>query len=1319
MYHGTAKQFDEFKSQQSNGWSVPRDGFYFAEEKHVAEEFGDAMNVYLSAKNPADLRFDDDAFWKIYEGLPENQQAKIDALQYYDKKYGAVVSGLTQTPEFLQAARAAGYDSMIFGDQLGGSVSFDSYVMFSSNQIKSATDNNGEFNPEENSILLSRAPEQQTPRTSAFPADAALLADFRNDEPLKRHADYRAAKSGDADAAAELVKQLVKSDTLEAARQRFGSDVAYLPVMAQEASGKNAIPNALASYYANATGTAKAGRIFQVNKAYHTGADAMQRMIARSEFAGEVIPGQKYVLVDDVSTMGGTLADLASYIQSKGGVVSGAVLLTNASRSGIIQPDAKIIRRLEADHGQAIREILGIEPDSLTRDEAQYLLGFRSSDELRNRAAKASDERAARIAAKALPERADAVTPPAGEALLSRAPDQSSLPLQGGATASRASWSAPEKSKLDWFIYQIQDKYVDLKRVTQAIREAGKSIKDSVDTYLQEELYHGRTAYRTEQFLEKEMTPLVDMMRLKKIEMADFEEYLWMRHAEERNIQIAKVNPDMPNGGSGIDTEEARDYLENLPAQKKADYELLAKRVDAMTSGTRKLLVDERLEAPDTIKAMQEAYQHYVPLMRDGFEDHVMGTGQGFSVKGNSSKRATGSNRAVVDILANIALQRERAIVRAEKNRVAKSLIGLAALNPNPEFWRVNKPPMIRIVNEKTGLVEDRIDPNYKSRDNVVMARDVRDGKVVEYSLVFNEHDERAMRMSQAIKNLDRDSMGEIIGRVGTITRYFASINTQYNPIFGIKNIIRDMGAAALNLSTTPLAGKERAVIADIPRALMGIYSDIRNHRKGKGATSPWAALFEEMQEVGGQTGYRDQYRNAKERGEAIQHALDPDWWLTTKAGKVLTAGGFLEVPERVLADKAVRPMFDWLSDYNEAMENATRLAAYKHARDSGMSKERAASLAKNITTNFNRKGRVGREMGALYAFFNASVQGTARILETLKGKRGKQIIAGGVIFGVLQAVALAMAGMDDEDPPDFVKDRNLIIPAGDGTYLSIPLPLGFNVIPAFGRRSVEAILYGHPMDKAVDMLALMMDAANPLGSSTTLQTIAPTVLDPMAALAENKNWNNRPIYKEDRNGLDPKPGFTRSRDNATAISKMIAEAINTVTGGNSERPGFLSPTADQLDYLGEQVGGGVWRDIISKPMMAIESAMTGEELAPYKRPVIGSFYGDTKSTASQGSRYYENIKELNILGRELEAIAANDGDTDSFIKDHPEVMYSRMADKIDGDIAKLRKYRRQSVEAGASKDDLHQIDESITSMMRTLNDEVKASQRAQRVGGQ
>lgn len=84
-------------------------------------------------------------------------------------------------------------------------------------------------------------------------------------------------------------------------------------------------------------------------------------------------------------------------------------------------------------------------------------------------------------------------------------------------------------------------------------------------------------------------------------------------------------------------------------------------------------------------------------------------------------------------------------------------------------------------------------------------------------------------------------------------------------------------------------------------------------------------------------------------------------------------------------------------------------------------------------------------QVGALYAFFNASVQGTARIAETLfeqhggdfknvrLSKKGKQIVLGGIMLGSMQAMLLAAAGFGDDEPPDFVKERNLILPIGDG----------------------------------------------------------------------------------------------------------------------------------------------------------------------------------------------------------------------------------------------------------------------------------------------
>ena len=505
------------------------------------------------------------------------------------------------------------------------------------------------------------------------------------------------------------------------------------------------------------------------------------------------------------------------------------------------------------------------------------------------------------------------------------------------------------------------------------------------------------------------------------VSMQDLEKFLHARHAEERNEQIAKVNPSMPDGGSGMTTQEARRYLASLPAERRSSLERLAARVDAITAGTRQHLVDTGLETKEAVEAWSGAYKHYVPLQRTDFDDSgsMRGTGAGFSVRGSSSKRAMGSDRDVGNILANVVMQRERAITRGEKNRVAQAVYGLAIKAPNPGFWRavdpdandrtpaqlkeleaelvdlgldpgdaasVFKEPKQRYVDPKSGLVSQRINPVIRSANNVLALRVNGADRYV----FFSDRDERAVRMVSALKNLDAPQMGAVMGLAAKLTRYFSAINTSYNPIFGVINLMRDFQSALLNQSTTEIAGKEKEVARHVPAALKGIMLALRARRAGVESDSSWAKLFDEYERAGGRTGYRDLYETAKERGEQLQREIK----------RVGENNGIA----------SMRAAFDLLADYNDTMENALRLSAYKVAREQGLAPDKAASLAKNLTVNFNRKGHLTTQVGALYGFFNASAQGTARLIETMKGPRGRKIVAGGLLLGAVQAVLLASA---------------------------------------------------------------------------------------------------------------------------------------------------------------------------------------------------------------------------------------------------------------------------------------------------------------------
>lgn len=256
-----------------------------------------------------------------------------------------------------------------------------------------------------NTALFSRTPEETTAtrRERGLPASVQEpLAAFRNDQPLKRDPDYKAAKAGDAAAGARLVKRLA-GPLVAKARAQFGDGTIYVAPHAEEMTG-NKIPQQLAEALAAGTHGSMAQKIVQTNRTFHTGGGMIQSLTGRPEFDGNVVKGGKYVLVDDVSTSGGTFADLADYIQRKGGNVVGAVSLTNAARGGRVAAKPHVLRQLEARHGDVIREQFGIEPRALTAEEASYLAGFRSADEIRNRVASARQERGRRLRAEGVQE---------------------------------------------------------------------------------------------------------------------------------------------------------------------------------------------------------------------------------------------------------------------------------------------------------------------------------------------------------------------------------------------------------------------------------------------------------------------------------------------------------------------------------------------------------------------------------------------------------------------------------------------------------------------------------------------------------------------------------------------------------------------------------------------------------------------------------------------------------------------------------------------------------------------------------------------------
>jgi hypothetical protein len=955
---------------------------------------------------------------------------------------------------------------------------------------------------------------------------------------------------------------------------------------------------------------------------------------------------------------------------------------------------------------------------------------------------------------------------------------------EGDPAKSSASWNSPEPTQLDNIIFKYQNKFIDLKRVQEEILESGATIPDRINVYQKETLYHGATGTKTDEFVNKELGPLMRDMKARNVTTDQLETYLHARHAEEANIRIATINPDdkaLQDGGSGMSTADAKKYLAGLGKSEKANLEPLAAKVDAILEKTRQLYVDEKLVSAKQVDSWRNMFKHYIPLMRED-NDGGMGVGQGFSIKGKEVKSRTGSKTKVVNILGNIALQRERVITRAGKNDTAKALAGLVVMNPNPEFWTFDKTPMKRELikaatfysvlyhgsvvqtfgtNRTEALrfiahqgddaytlhkeaipehVAEVANTNYKQADNVVVTKiEDADGQINEHAIIFNEKNPNAMRLARTLKNLDGVQLEGIMATFAAVTRYFASINTQYNPIFGIINLIRDVQGSLINLSSTALAGKQKEVFAYAVPALRGIYKSVRADRRGEDTTNVMGKRFKEMQLTGGMTGYRDLYKNSDDRSKAIEGMLNPQGWQQSKTGKIVTINGRLNVPTAI-AQKNLKIIFDWLSDYNLAMEGAIRLSVYQVGLDNGLTKEQAASAAKNISVNFNRKGDVTTQASALFAFFNASMQGTARIAETLtnmeKGdiktlkisKIGKKAIAGGLILGSVQAILLAMAGFDDEDPKEFVREKNLILPLGifskhfDKKYVMLPMPLGFNAIPNLGRITTEYALGGFksPGKYTTKIFSMLADTFNPLGSAGfSLQTVAPTAVDPLVALDSNKDWTGQTIAREDHNKMAPTPGFKRSKDVASSLGIAIAEAINWLTFGTDYTPGKLSPTGDQIDYLAGQVTGGIGREI-GKLFTTTKSVITGEEAPVHRWPLIARFYGDAGAQSSQANSFYTNIKatkeiEGEVMGRMKETKFTPEEkrlEVAKYIKEHPEYKLIDLASAAERDVSELRTFKRTQVAAKKPREEIKKTEEKITKIMTTFNNRVRQAEK-------
>lgn len=197
----------------------------------------------------------------------------------------------------------------------------------------------------------------------------------------------RAKKKGDEESARQIANLLVKEDKFKALKERYPSAV-VVPVQAVEGQGNNRLPKALAKRIAEGSSWSVSDDIVQTQKVSHTGADAITRMVTHPVFDGPVVPGQVYIIVDDVTTSGSSLAALRHYIASKGGRVVratsfAAVDFEGTGAKGAIlalgrDTAARLAKKFDLGRLDAILSKYGIVPshEHLTDSEGRTVLSY-------------------------------------------------------------------------------------------------------------------------------------------------------------------------------------------------------------------------------------------------------------------------------------------------------------------------------------------------------------------------------------------------------------------------------------------------------------------------------------------------------------------------------------------------------------------------------------------------------------------------------------------------------------------------------------------------------------------------------------------------------------------------------------------------------------------------------------------------------------------------------------------------------------------------------------------------------------------------------
>jgi len=933
------------------------------------------------------------------------------------------------------------------------------------------------------------------------------------------------------------------------------------------------------------------------------------------------------------------------------------------------------------------------------------------------------------------------------------------------------------KDSVDYVFRKLQDQFAPVGALYDKLRKNGADIARDMDTYFQELAMHGITGEKKTRFVEDEFNPMIeevarmnlsstDDAALNKIsgyyrQIKDKNEnssyalanaYLYAKHALERNARIRKLSKGQIEKGSGMSDKEANDIIAFVNGMNQMQRNVMertlaaSKNIIDITNDTYiegGLIPDYKdgVDVDDDTKEAFTQYSFYVPLR--GFADPEESldiaeygaggaSGQKFGAGSKQNKSALGRSSYAGDIINNIGVQRQAAIDKAEKNKVGQSFLRLLE-SDDPDINKDDIPayvlerhPLRRVM--RNGRISHMPDRNFNDPNEPILA--VRRGGE-EILIGFDDP-----RLATALKGTSVGQANKFLGALHSLTRTYANLLTSWNPAFILSNLPRDIETAAFNAQQYGMKGTSKDIIKNMKPAFQAVLKSVN----GKEADPYWANRYKEFKENGGANAL-NQMANEIENSKDIKRTIDKIVDADAKGNKALTKKLWTESKRRGGS------VIGYVEALNTAAENSVRLSFFDkmvlELEGQGVPKERAlkeaAVAARQLTTNFAKGGELKYGMNSLYLFFNASLQGSMAMVNSLiNNKRGRQLVMSVVGMGFFMDWMNALTSGDEDDDGTVDYDdlgeyklaHSIVLPDlnGDGTFVTIPLAYGVNMFYNFGR-SLANLTRGAsgfnntytPTQAAMSSLGPVVETINPFGGNSALTFLSPTVGDPVVELLTNKNFMDSPIYKE----LSPYEQY-KSRSSlhwstTSPVAVGIAKFINDYIGGGDDViPGTVAGmrvdiNPDALEHIFDFMLGGAGKFVLQMGETAGRvPEIMGEGFNKdmvRRTPIVNKAFTAVTNKDRAGSFYEKRDDILAISSSYSDAV--DDGDRARIVRlreKYPqELRLMRPIKAINNQIRKLNKLKREvrsnaRISDDKRRDAIKKIDDRISLLVSRGN---------------